>query len=139
MDGRHERCFICNDPTHRAGEDSIYIGVSGIGPWCDSCYQDMVQEVEGDARAEERALAANATADPALLALARFGAGVAQKLWLLVDDVGGGFDDAGGYALDRMAIAAGIMMDADYYNPSPGIAAAIARLLAPDGAGEVAP
>ena len=98
--------------------------------------QGRLRPSEDEAVSEWNAGNVPAAPDPALLALARFGAGAAQKWWLLVDDIGGGFDDAGGFALDRMAVAAGIMVDTDYYNPAPGIAAAIAALLAPDGAGD---
>ena len=36
-----ERCFICDDPTGRAGkgEDSIYLG--DHGPLCEGCYDEI--------------------------------------------------------------------------------------------------
>lgn len=139
MDDRYERCFICDDMTHRSGEDSIYIGVSGIGPWCESCYADMVQEVQGDARAEERALcnaanAANAPADPALLALARLAAMVVAEAASPRHAYSFTWDES--RVIDILAHEAGVRV---HTNPAdqvlaPGIADAIAALLAPDGA-----
>lgn len=43
--GEAERCFICDAPTGRAGEDSIYLGHLLIGPWCEDCYDSVVAEL----------------------------------------------------------------------------------------------
>lgn len=78
------------------------------------------------------------TADPALLALARFGAWICRYYWLDIDGGDGGFGFPNADRLDRMAHDIGLMSREDESWPAPGIADAIARLLAPDGAGEVA-
>ena len=82
--------------------------------------------------------AANAPADPALLALAKLAAKLFDRAW--IKSVG--FVNEGGIQddLDRDTVAFGLVR---YEAPgdfqmAPGIADAIAALLAPDGAGEVA-
>ena len=47
-----ERCFVCDEPTGRAGrsDDSIYW--ADTGPWCLSCSSALRQEVLDDCSAE---------------------------------------------------------------------------------------
>jgi len=91
--------------------------------------------------AELAAPKANAAPDPALLALARLGARLCRDQLSPT----GGFCHARHEHLDRIGIEEGVLMpghlDSTGPVPKPGIAAAIAALLAPDGAdgaGEVA-
>ena len=78
-------------------------------------------------------------ADPALLALARLGARLCRDQLSPT----GGFCHVRFEHLDRIGIDVGVLMPGhlDSTGPvtKPGIADAIARLVAPDGAGEVAP
>ena len=51
-----ERCFICSEPTDRAGpsDDSMYLG--DVGPWCERCYDNATQDFRTElAAANERA------------------------------------------------------------------------------------
>ena len=68
-------------------------------------------------------------------ALARFGAYVARDWFRRTS----GFQAADGYQLDAGALEMGVVTHGATvgYRHAPGIAAAIAALLAPDGAGEV--
>lgn len=77
--------------------------------------------------------AANAPADPALLALAKLAAEVLRES----DEFQFGLS---GPAIHHIALGGALLDHNDVGMPSlrPGIADAIARLLAPDGAGEVA-
>lgn len=88
-----------------------------------------------EARAALAALvdeAANAPADPALLALAKLGAWLCRHYWLDVAHGAGGFGNSDAGLTDRAAGWFGVMDES--YTPRPGIADAVARLLAPDGA-----
>lgn len=93
-----------------------------------------------EARAAFAALvdnAANAPADPALLALATFAAEIVKGIWR----EGSGFDSDDDGWFDELGRLHGITGDHDP-ELAPGIADAIAALLAPDGAdgaGEVTP
>ena len=87
-------------------------------------------ETEADAAAEWNA--ANAPADPALLALAKLGAWLCRHYWLDVAHGAGGFGNSDAGLTDRAAGWFGVMDES--YTPRPGIADAVARLLAPDGA-----
>lgn len=48
-----EYCFICDEPTGRAGasEDSIYVGDDG--PYCEGCYEQHKRNKLSDERLEE--------------------------------------------------------------------------------------
>ena len=92
-----------------------------------------------DTDADRDAWNRRAPADPALLALAKLGAKLFDRVWIKSF----GFVDESGLQddLDRDAVAFGLVR---YEAPgdfqmAPGIADAIAALLAPDGAGEAAP
>ena len=105
-----------------------------FGPLCDDCLPLALRTMEANTKDN-----ADPAPDPALLALARLGAKLFDRAW--IKSVG--FVNEGGLQddLDRDTVAFGLVR---YEAPgdfqmAPGIADAIARLLAPDGAGEVAP
>lgn len=118
-----EYCFVCGEPTGRAGEDddSIYVGNEDAttGPWCDDCYALVRDSILA---------AANAPADPALLVLARLGAEVAH--WVANDPSA----DVETEYLDLTGV-----MDNDRRWYQPGIADAIAALLPPADVDSVGP
>ena len=135
-------CPFCNS-VDAPSVHSLKIGHRGgysFG-WCAPDYggcgaRSGVQSTKGAAAS---AWNRRAPADPALLALARLGA----RLCRAQLSPTGGFCHTRYEHLDRIGIEEGVLMPGhlDSTGPviKPGIADAIARLLAPDGAGEVAP
>jgi hypothetical protein len=126
-----ELCFVCGAETGRAGagDDSIYVGENVIGPWCEDCYDSVRREIM-----EEAALLADAPAPvaDAERALAKLGAAVIRDHLSPT----GGFTHARFEALDRAGMVAGVIVPGGETGPvlAPGIAEALDRLLAPDGA-----
>ena len=101
--------------------------------------QGRLRPSEDEAVSEWNAGNVPAAPDPALLALARLGARLCRDQLSPT----GGFCHVRFEHLDRIGIDVGVLMPGhlDSTGPvtKPGIADAIARLVAPDGAGEVAP
>lgn len=49
MEGKeHERCVVCDEPTGKAGkaDDSLY--VDGNGPYCEDCYEKIIQSISDE-------------------------------------------------------------------------------------------
>lgn len=52
MSKQLERCQLCDEPTGRCGEDSVYMDASDnvqIGPLCEECLNGIVHWVASDA------------------------------------------------------------------------------------------
>lgn len=107
-------------------------------PCCDSVTETQAWE-PGQCPFCEPDNAANAPADPALLALARLGAMVLD--WSPLEC---GFPTMPGGVIDEMAVRSGCALEDSGDGghecwTAPDVRLTIARLLAPDGAGEVGP
>lgn len=68
----HEYCALCDDPTGRSGEDSLYSDDGNGGPYCEECYdqylildrlprlESRIAELESQLAAAERRAEENA-------------------------------------------------------------------------------
>ena len=133
-------CPFCNsvDAPSVHGLEIGHRGGYSFG-WCDTNYggcgaQSGAQSTKGAAISAWNRRAANAPADPALLALAKLGASLFRRSW----NEGVGFCDSEWLQddLDGDAVSFGLADKGPNVRleMAPGIADAIAALLAPDGA-----
>lgn len=125
-------------PCPFCGGENVSLSESGLWVMCDNCEGDGPTAASGLCKTPREGWNRRAPADPALLALAKLAAKLFDRAW--IKSVG--FVNEGGIQddLDRDTVAFGLVR---YEAPgdfqmAPGIADAIAALLAPDGAGEVA-
>ena len=120
-------CPFCGSAAKICEDEEGYFCVACMGE-CFSCTEPHGEPEHAADTWNQR------TPDPALLALATFAAEIVKGIWR----EGSGFDSDDDGWFDELGRLHGITGDHDP-ELAPGIADAIAALLAPDGAGEVAP